>query len=178
MRAKSAASARRAPIPSGIDGCVAGTGGAERVMLGSPGEKKVSQAARHSRTSAAKGHLDDRSHDALLEQGALPRPHRRAARARLRLLCALVCVREAERPDVDLVIPASRDTDLTPALDEVHDAHCQEPDRYAGIKTVAWFDKDAHRHFGQLRPTEPRRLWNTNLDRACCDAALDRLDYR
>ena len=35
------------------------------------------------------------------------------------VLCALACVREAARPDVDVVILASRDTDLVPALDEV-----------------------------------------------------------
>ncbi|WP_347354965.1 hypothetical protein [Intrasporangium sp.] len=30
---------------------------------------------------------------------------------------------------------------------------------------------------GSLRPTPPRRIWNTNLDRACFEASLDRTDY-
>ncbi len=34
------------------------------------------------------------------------------------VLCALALVREAQRPDVDLVILASHDSDLEPALDE------------------------------------------------------------
>lgn len=35
------------------------------------------------------------------------------------VLSALACVREARRPDIDLVILASRDTDLVPVLDEL-----------------------------------------------------------
>jgi hypothetical protein len=50
-------------------------------------------------------------------------------------LCALACVREAARPDVDLVVLASRDTDLVPALDEVYDFRGADPKRYAGIET-------------------------------------------
>jgi len=34
------------------------------------------------------------------------------------VLCALAVVREARRPDLDLVILASQDSDLEPALDE------------------------------------------------------------
>ncbi|MGL5826751.1 MAG: hypothetical protein ACRCYU_18365 [Nocardioides sp.] len=34
-------------------------------------------------------------------------------------MCALALLRQARRPDVDLVILASLDSDLTPALDEV-----------------------------------------------------------
>lgn len=57
-----------------------------------------------------------------------------------------------------------------------------EPVRYAKIETVSWFNR---RHLeentlsgGPLVPTTPRRIWNTNLDRACFDAARDRNDYR
>lgn len=77
---------------------------------------------------------------------------------------------------------SSRDTDLVPVLDEVHDLHAQDAERYARIETVAWFNRDARaegaRTFGNLRPTSPRRIWNTNLDRACYEASLDRNDYR
>lgn len=98
------------------------------------------------------------------------------------VLCALACVREAARPDVDLVILASRDTDLVPALDEVYDFRGAEPGRYARIETVAWFNSRAVAEGasagGNLRPTAPRRIWNTNLDRSCYEASLDRTEYR
>lgn len=98
------------------------------------------------------------------------------------VLCALACVREASLNDVDVVILASRDTDLVPVLDEVHDFRLREPERYAKIETVSWFNPDARRTGGfaggSLRPTSPRRIWNTNLDQACYEASKDRGDYR
>jgi len=98
------------------------------------------------------------------------------------VLCALALVREAVRPDVDVVVLASRDTDLVPALDEVFDLRSADPQRYAKVETVAWFN----RHWceensvsgGALQPTAPRRIWNTNLDRACFEASIDRNSYR
>src|SRR5690242_4075372 len=50
------------------------------------------------------------------------------------VLVALACVREATRPDVDLVILASRDTDLVPALDELYDLRGTDR-RYAQVET-------------------------------------------
>lgn len=109
-------------------------------------------------------------------------PNGRGKEKGIDVLCALACLREAGRQDVDLVILASRDTDLVPVLDEVHDLHAQDAERYARIGTVAWFNRDARaegaRTFGNLRLTSPRRIWNTNLDRACYEASLDRNDYR
>ena len=98
------------------------------------------------------------------------------------MLCALACVREAANPDVDLVVLASRDPDLVPVLDELYDFRGADPARYAKIETVAWFDPQARREGryagGNLRPTAPRRIWNTNLDRSCYDASIDRNAYR
>jgi hypothetical protein len=99
------------------------------------------------------------------------------------VLCALACVREAARDDVNVVVLASRDTDLVPVLDEVHDLQEREPSRYSRIETASWFNPNAREEGlrnagGNLRPTSPRRIWNTNLDRACYEAALDRRDYR
>lgn len=91
-------------------------------------------------------------------------------------------MREAARSDIDLVVLASRDTDLVPVLDELHDFHGAEPSRYAGIETVSWFnsrwEEEGARTYGNLRPTAPRRIWNTNLGRDCCEPSLDRRDYR
>lgn len=98
------------------------------------------------------------------------------------VLCALACVREASRPGIDLVILASRDTDLVPALDEVYDLRAQEPERYAKIETASWLNREARAEGGMsggsLKPTGTRRIWNTNLDRACYEASLDRKHYR
>lgn len=98
------------------------------------------------------------------------------------VLCALACVREGMRPDIDVVVLASRDTDLVPVLDEMYDLHGRDATRYARVETVAWFnpraEEEGTRSYGNLRPTSPRRIWNTNLDRACYDASLDRNDYR
>lgn len=95
------------------------------------------------------------------------------------VLCALACVRHAVRPDIDLVVLASRDTDLVPALDEVHDLHREAPSRNARIETFSWFSQgEGRRSFGQLRPSGGRRIWNTNLDQSCYEASLDRKDYR
>jgi uncharacterized LabA/DUF88 family protein len=98
------------------------------------------------------------------------------------VLCALALVREAARPDVDVAILASRDTDLVPALDEAFDFRVSEPDRYAKVETVAWFNRrfreENSMSGGALRPTSPRRIWNTNLDRSCFEASIDRTSYR
>lgn len=98
------------------------------------------------------------------------------------VLCALACVREAVKQDIDLVVLASRDTDLVPALDEVYDFRGLEPQRYGRIETVSWFNnrwrQERTLSGGSLAPTAPRRIWNTNLTRACYDASVDRNIYR
>lgn len=73
------------------------------------------------------------------------------------VLCALAVVREAQRPDVDLVILASHDSDLEPALDEalVHGS--------AKIETFSWHDPAQRHRIRQLRPGSGRRIWNTRL---------------
>ncbi|GHF91927.1 NYN domain-containing protein [Streptomyces filamentosus] len=98
------------------------------------------------------------------------------------VLCALACVRESVDPDVDLVVLASRDTDLVPVLDELYDFRSRDAGRYARIETVSWYDPEARKQGryagGSLRPSGTRRIWNTNLDRSCYEASLDRRDYQ
>lgn len=91
------------------------------------------------------------------------------------VLVALACVRAALDPAIDLVMLASRDTDLVPALDEVYDMGIQ---RGARIETLTWDDPAEGRRFGSLRPSRPRKIWNTNLGRREFEASLDRRDYR
>ncbi|MGQ0573850.1 MAG: hypothetical protein ACT4RN_06550 [Pseudonocardia sp.] len=73
------------------------------------------------------------------------------------VLCALAVVREAQRSDVDLVVLASHDSDLEPALDEalVLDS--------AKIETFSWYDPAQPHRIRQLRPGSGRRIWNTRL---------------
>ena len=109
-------------------------------------------------------------------------PRGRPVEKGIDVLCAMACVNESERPDIDLVILASRDTDLVPALDELFDRRGRDPERYAKVETVAWLNKNARAEEamsgGPLVPTSPRRIWNTNLDRACYEASIDRTAYR
>lgn len=98
------------------------------------------------------------------------------------VLCALACLREAQRDDVDVVVLASRDTDLRPVLDELYDLRGTDPSRYARIETASWLNNRARQEGtmsgGPLTPTGGRRIWNTNLNRACYEASLDRTPYR
>lgn len=96
------------------------------------------------------------------------------------VLCAIACLRQAEATDVDLVILASRDSDLVPVLDDIHDASRRSTD-VAPIETASWFDAAARKagRFagGSLTPTGTRRIWNTNLGRTEYTASLDTHDY-
>jgi hypothetical protein len=87
------------------------------------------------------------------------------------VLCALALVREARRPDVDLVVLASHDSDLEPALDEVLD-HGE-----AKVETFAWFDRDQPHRVRQLRPGSGRRVWNTRLGETDFNGAWDPTNY-
>lgn len=97
------------------------------------------------------------------------------------VLCALACVNAALDPGIDLVILASRDTDLVPVLDEIHDRHSKDKST-ARIETVSWYNsrwrEEGAQNAGSLRATLPRRIWNTNLDRQAYEASLDRTSYR
>ena len=88
------------------------------------------------------------------------------------VLCALALVREAAHPTTDLVILASRDSDLRPALDEALDLG------RAKIETTTWHDPLRP---GQCRPLQPddekRRLWNTRLSETEFQRSLDRRNY-
>lgn len=86
------------------------------------------------------------------------------------VLCALALVREARRDDVDLVILASQDSDLEPALDEALALNT------AKVETFSW--SDPSRHTRQLRPAGGRRLWNTHLTEVEFRQCLDLTHYR
>jgi len=87
------------------------------------------------------------------------------------VLCALAAVREAQDPATDLVILASSDSDLAPAIDEVQRLGS------AKVETFCWYDADTRCGY-QLHPSDrARRVWNTRLGEAAFRASWDLTDY-
>jgi hypothetical protein len=72
------------------------------------------------------------------------------------VLCALALVREALKPDIDLVILASHDSDLDPALDEAAALGA------AKVETFCWVDP-TQRHRSRMKRQTQRSLWFTPL---------------
>ncbi len=86
------------------------------------------------------------------------------------VLCALAVVREARRPGNNVVILASHDSDLEPALDEAFDLNG------AKIEIFRW--DSPTRYTYQLRCTDRRRrLWCTKLDEQAFVASRDLTPY-
>lgn len=84
------------------------------------------------------------------------------------VLCALAVVREALRSDVDLVILASQDSDLEPAIDEGIRLGT------AKMETMRW--KSPDRFVYQLRPSRGR-VWNTHLTETAFRNCWDLTNY-
>lgn len=87
------------------------------------------------------------------------------------VLCALALVRLASSPEFDLVILASHDSDLKPALDDAIDLGT------AQVETCAWFHPRLGISFRQLRPHAPRSVRHTRLDVDDFTAAHDPTVY-
>jgi len=86
------------------------------------------------------------------------------------VLCALALVRRALSSDVDLVILASHDSDLVPAIDEVLGLGT------AKVETFSWYSPG--RPSFELRPTDrSQRIWNTRLNESNFLNSLDRTNY-
>lgn len=87
------------------------------------------------------------------------------------VLCALALVRRALSSDVDLVILASHDSDLVPAIDEVLTLGT------AKVETFSWYSPG--RPSFELRPTDrAQRIRNTRLNETNFLNCLDRTSYR
>jgi hypothetical protein len=87
------------------------------------------------------------------------------------VLCALALIREARDPNIDLVILASQDTDLEPALDEALSLGT------AKVETASWYDNVDRRASKEIRPRKPARIWNTRLGVQAFVSAQDPKDY-
>lgn len=87
------------------------------------------------------------------------------------VLCALALVREARRPDIDLVVLASADSDLIPALDEAIELGA------AKVETCSWYDSREPWRSRQLRPERVKAIWNTSLGEQEFIRSRDLTDY-
>lgn len=87
------------------------------------------------------------------------------------VLCALACVREAQRADTDVVILASHDSDLEPAISEVRALGT------AKIEGFRWASPDSYVY--QLGSALPRgqRPWVTTMDERAFRASWDTSRY-
>ena len=85
-------------------------------------------------------------------------------------MCALALVKEARRDDIDLVILASLDSDLIPALDEAVQTGTK-------VETFSWWSPE-ERGFEMRLSDRTRRLWNTRLNEQEFLRCIDRTNYR
>ncbi|MGL5860730.1 MAG: hypothetical protein ACRCY9_05700 [Phycicoccus sp.] len=84
------------------------------------------------------------------------------------VLCALAAVREAARTDIELVILASHDSDLEPAIEAVLGTD------HAKVETFCWRHPD---QFSYQLARHDRRVWNTALDKTSFENCRDRTEY-
>lgn len=85
------------------------------------------------------------------------------------VLCALAVLAEARQSGVDVVVLASQDTDLAPAIE----AAAREG--AAKVETCSWADPERGLHSNALR-TNPR-VWNTTLSFPDFQRCRDLRDY-
>ena len=84
-------------------------------------------------------------------------------------MCALALLRHARRQDIDLVILASLDSDLIPALDEVVGMGER-------VETFSWWSPDDW-SFEMNLSDRSRRIWNTRLGEQEFLRCIDGTDY-
>jgi hypothetical protein len=85
------------------------------------------------------------------------------------VLCALALMRLARSRLYDVVVLASRDTDLAPALDEAARL------RVSKVEAAKWYDPSDRRTAGNIRTQE--RIWTTSMRREHFMKSLDERDY-
>lgn len=84
------------------------------------------------------------------------------------VLCALAVVRNAQSPHVDLVILASHDSDLEPAVEEAVSLSPQTK-----VETASWFNPKIKQGWVQINPRTPVPIWNNRLRRHVMESSLD-----
>jgi uncharacterized LabA/DUF88 family protein len=85
------------------------------------------------------------------------------------VMCALALLRHARREDIDLVVLASLDSDLIPALDEV----VAMGER---VETFSWWSPNDW-SFEMRLSDRSKRIWNTRLGEQEFLRCMDRTEY-
>lgn len=84
------------------------------------------------------------------------------------VLCALAIMRNAALAEIDLVIVASHDSDLEPALEEAHSLT-----NGTKFETVSWFNPEFKAGRTRMNPKTSSPIWNTALGLQAFMASLD-----
>ena len=103
---------------------------------------------KYSRTRPSKANASSKGYVVKREKG-------------IDVLCALAVVRNAQSPDIDLVVLASHDSDLEPALEE---AVLLSPE--TKIETASWFNPSTKKGWIRLNPRVSTPIWNNRLGRS------------
>lgn len=74
------------------------------------------------------------------------------------VLCALSIMRNNASPDIDLIIVASHDSDLEPALEEA-----QALETGTKLETVSWLNPEFKNTRSKMSPKTTLSIWNTAL---------------
>lgn len=86
------------------------------------------------------------------------------------VLCALAVVRNTQSPLIDLVIMASHDSDLEPAVEEA----VRLSDR-TKIETASWFNPKVKQGWVRMNPRTPQPIWNNRLGKSVMESSTDKL---
>lgn len=84
------------------------------------------------------------------------------------VLCALAVMRNTTATEIDLVIMASHDSDLEPAIEEAHSLA-----NGTKIETVSWFNPALKAGRSKMNPKTSSNIWNTALGHKEFLASLD-----
>lgn len=84
------------------------------------------------------------------------------------VLCALSIMRNSASEQIDLVIVASHDSDLEPAIEEAHMLS-----KGTKIETVSWFNPDFKSGRSRMSPKTSSPIWNTPLSREIFASSFD-----
>lgn len=84
------------------------------------------------------------------------------------VLCALAIMRNTTSEKIDLVIVASHDSDLEPAIEEAHALT-----NGTKLETVSWFNPEYKAGRTKMNPKTSSRIWNTALSFEVFLASLD-----
>ena len=84
------------------------------------------------------------------------------------VLCALAIMRNSASENIDLVIVASHDSDLEPAIEEAH-----RTARRTKFETVSWFNPESKAGRSRMNPKTSSKIWNTALGREVFELSLD-----